>query len=264
MTEPHVLVERDGHIAVVTLNRPKVLNAMDLRLLAELADAWKMIDEDDDVRVAILTGAGGNFSSGADLKLMHKDQSDSPFHARFREDPELHWKAFLRNQRLRKPLIAAVEGIAYGGGTEILQGTDIRVAGKSARFSLSEVKWGLYPLGGSVVRLARQIPYTKAAEILLTGASISADEALAFGLIGSVVEDGEAMTRARKLAGKIAANGPLAVQGILRSLREGEALTEAEALAKDIAIGWPVHQSEDAKEGARAFREKRPAQFKGR
>ncbi len=264
MTEPHVLLEKEGYVAVVTLNRPKVLNAMDLRLLAELSDAWDSIDEDPEIRVAILTGAGGNFSSGADLKLMHKDQSDSPWHAKFREDPELHWKAFLRNRRLKKPLIAAVEGIAYGGGTEILQGTDIRVAGKSARFALSEVKWGLYPLGGSVVRLARQIPYTMAAEILLTGASIDAEKALSFGLIGSVVEDGQALTRARKLAGKIAANGPLAVQGILRSLREGECLSETEALAKDIAIGWPVHNSEDGKEGARAFREKRPADFKGR
>lgn len=264
MSEPHVLMETEGHVAVVTLNRPEVLNAMDLRLLAELAEAWDAIDGDDEIRVAILTGAGGNFSSGADLKLMHKDQSDSPWHARFREDPELHWKAFLRNRRLRKPLIAAVEGIAYGGGTEILQGTDIRVAARSARFALSEVKWGLYPLGGSVVRLARQIPYTVAAEILLTGASISAEKALSFGLVGSVVDDGEAMAAARKIAGKIATNGPLAVQGILRSLREGESLSETEALAKDIAIGWPVHQSEDAKEGARAFREKRPANFTGR
>jgi enoyl-CoA hydratase len=263
MTEPHVLTRREGHVVVVTMNRPAVLNAMDLRLLAELADAWDMIDGDDDVRVAVLTGAGGNFSSGADLKLMHKDQSDSPWHARFREDPNLHWKSFLRDYRLKKPLVAAVEGIAFGGGTEILQASDIRVAGQSARFALSEVKWGLYPLGGSVVRLARQIPYTKAAEILLTGRSITAQEALDFGLIGSVVPDGQALGAAMKLAARIAQNGPLAVQGILRSLREGESLSEEEALARDLAIGWPVHGSDDAKEGARAFREKRTPEFQG-
>ena len=160
--------------------------------------------------------------------------------------------------------MAAVEGIAYGGGTEILQATDIRVAAESSRFALSEVKWGLYPLGGSVVRLARQIPYTKAAEILLTGRSITAREALDFGLVGSLAPDGQALDCALKLARRVAGNGPLAVQGILRSLREGESLTEQEALARDLAIGWPVHGSEDAKEGARSFREKRAPEFQGR
>ncbi len=266
--EPQVLTELDGHVFTVTINRPAARNALNLEVLARLADAWVEAESNPAIRVVVLTGAGGVFSAGADLKEMHGDQSANPWHDRFNKekggDPELHWKAFLRSKRLSKPIIAAVEGYAYAGGTEILQATDIRVSGASAKFGLTEAKRGLFPLGGSTVRLPRQVPYTKALEILLLAEPISAQEAHQIGLVGRLVEDGQALAEAKRLAGIIAGNGPLAVQAILRAVRESASLPEKEALAKELEIGWPIVQSEDAREGARAFAEKRPAVFKGR
>lgn len=264
MTEPHLKLERDGHIAIVTMNRPESKNAWSLEMLARMWAAWQEIDGDPEIRVAILTGAGGTFCAGADLKLMHADQSDNPFHAQFKADPELHWKAMLRHYRLKKPLIAAVEGYALGGGTEILQCTDLRVAGRSAFFGLTESAYGLFPLGGSTVRLPRQIPYTAAMDMLLTGRKITATEALNWGLIGRVVDDGQALATALELAKKIAANGPLSVQAIKRSVVEGADLSESEALALELQIGQPIFRSEDAREGTKAFAERRPPVFKGR
>ena len=264
MSEPHLLVERDGHVVTVTFNRPEARNAWSLETMARMWDAWQMIDEDPDVRCAILTGAGGTFCAGADLKLMHSDQSDNPWHARFREDPELHWKAMLRHYRLKKPLIAAVEGFALGGGTEILQATDIRVAGKSAVFGLTEARYGLFPLGGSTVRLRRQIPYTMAMDMLLTARRVPANEALSMGLIGRVVDDGQALATARDIAEAIAANGPLAVQAIKRAVVESSDLSEEQGLALELEVGQPVFATEDAREGPRAFAERRTPQFKAR
>jgi enoyl-CoA hydratase len=261
---PHLLVEREGHVVTVTMNRPQARNAFDLEMLVRMADAWDSIDSDDDVRVAILTGAGGHFSSGSDLKLMGSSWGKDEWSARCKAEPDLHWKALLRHHQLKKPLIAAVEGVAVAGGTEILQATDIRIAGQSARFGIAEARWGLFPLGGSTVRLRRQIPYTRAAELLLTGKLIDANEALALGLIGRVVPDGQTLSAAREVALQIAANGPLAVQAILRSLRETEGLSEPEALKKELEIGWPILSTDDAKEGPRAFAEKRKPEFKGR
>jgi len=262
--QDHLLVEKSEHIVTVTFNRPEAKNAFSLEMLARLADAWDMIDGDPDVRVAVLTGAQGVFSAGADLKLMHSDQSDNPWQARFKENPELHWQSLLRHRRLKKPLVAAVEGYAYGGGTEILQATDIRVAAETARFGVTEARWGLFPLGGSTVRLRRQVPYTKAMEILLTAEPITAAEAREIGLIGRVVPEGKALEEAMRLARAVAANGPLAVQSILRSVRETAGLGEKEALAKELEIGWPVIRSEDAREGAKAFAQKRKPEWKGR
>jgi enoyl-CoA hydratase len=170
----------------------------------------------------------------------------------------------LKGRRLTKPLIAAVEGPAIAGGTEILQATDIRVAGESARFGVSEARWGLFPLGGSAVRLPRQIPYTVAAELLLTGRHITAAEALSIGLIGHVVPDGQALTKALELADMIAANGPLAVQAILRTMRETETMPENEAFAIEAKHGMRVFLSADAKEGPAAFAAKRQPNFQGK
>src|SRR5262245_15951148 len=142
----HLTVERDGPTVIVTMNRPEARNALSTPMLVGMADAWVEIDEDPDVRCAILTGAGGNFCAGADLKSMFcgGDQPNS-YAERMKADPDLHWKALLRHYRLRKPLIAAVEGYAVAGGTEILQATDIRVAGESATFGVFEAKRGLFP-----------------------------------------------------------------------------------------------------------------------
>jgi len=260
----HLLVEKHGHIVTVTLNRPEARNAFSPEMMARMADAWDLIDGDDEVRVAILTGAGGHFSAGADLKLMAGGWPNDQWSARFKADPDLHWKGLLRHYRLEKPLIAAVEGTAIAGGTEILQATDIRVAAQGARFGVAEARWGLFPLGGSTVRLRRQIPHTVAMEILLTGRQVTAEEALRIGLIGRVVPNGQALTEAHTIAEQIAANGPLAVQAIKRSVVETEGLSERDALKKELEIGWPILQTEDAKEGPRAFAEKRKPTFKGK
>ena len=222
--------------------------------------AWNRVDEDPEIRVAILTGAGGAFCAGADLKAM---TSSHPGDSAGAMDLSVI-ESLLKGRRLTKPLIAAVEGPAIAGGTEILQATDIRVAGESARFGVSEPRWGLFPLGGSAVRLVRQIPYTVAADLLLTGRHIKAPEAKEIGLIGHVVPDGQALDKALELAATIAANGPLAVQAILRTIRESEGLHENDAFRLDAKLGMAVFQSADAREGPRAFAEKRTPRFEGR
>ncbi len=150
-----------------------------------------------------------------------------------------------------------MEGPAIAGGTEILQACDIRVAGESARFGVSEARWGLFPLGGSAVRLPRQIPYTLAADLLLTGRHIRAAEALSMGLIGHVVPDGQALAKALEIADAIAANGPVAVRAILAAMRETEGMAENDAFAIEAKLGSAVFASDDAREGPRAFAEKR-------
>ncbi len=268
---PHLLVEHCGHVLVCTMNRPACKNALSPEMLVRLYDAFRELDADDALRVAVLTGAGGAFCSGADLSndvTPPKDGKNPPasdvWGARFAEDDQLQWKALLRNWQPRKPIIAAVEGAAVAGGTEILLGTDIRVAGTGARFGVPEAKWSLYPLGGSVIRLRRQIPYALAAEMLLTGRHITAEEALRFGLIGHVVPDGQARDKALELADIVAGNGPLAVQAILKTLRETEGVPEHEARAIDMKNGLPTFHTEDASEGPSAFRQKRKPSWKGR
>ncbi|MCU1356013.1 MAG: enoyl-CoA hydratase [Acidimicrobiales bacterium] len=261
--EPHFLVERDGHVLTVTLNRPAAKNAFSPSMLVGVADAWKLLDTDDELRVGILTGAGGDFCSGMDLKALAAGFSDEEM-ARMADDPDLHWKALLRHFRPSKPLIAAIEGYCVAGGTEILQATEIRVAGESAQLGIAEVQRGLFPLGGSTVRLQRQIGFTMAADLLLTGRLISAQEAKDIGLIGHVVPDGQALAKAREIAERIAANGPLAVRAVLRSMRETAGMTEADGLARELEIGSPIiFETNDAKEGPRAFKEKRQPNFTG-
>src|SRR5580700_5618242 len=260
--QPHALVELRGSALIVTMNRPHARNALSGPMMAIMKEAWDRVDDDPDVRSCILTGAGGAFCAGADLKAMTASHPGDSFRSGA-FDPSVI-EPLLKGRRLTKPLIAAVEGPAIAGGTEILQATDIRVAGRSARFGVSEARWGLFPLGGSAVRLVRQIPYTVAADILLTGRHITAAEALAIGLIGYVVPDGQALSKALEIAASIAANGPVAVRAILRVIRETEGMAEDEAFALEARLGMDVFASEDAREGPRAFLEKRRPEFRDR
>jgi enoyl-CoA hydratase len=263
--EEHLLVERDGPVLIVTMNRPERRNAISPSMMDGLSAAWDEVNANPDIRVAILTGSGGCFCAGADLDAMTtRHPGDSFADGEGTDDLSAGViKPLLKGFLLDKPLIAAVEGPAVAGGTEVLQATDIRIAGRSARFGVSEVRWSLYPLGGSVVRLRRQIPYTVAADLLLTGRHVFAPEAKELGLIGEVVDDGKALERAREVAGTIAANGPVAVQAVLRALRATEGVPEREAMRIDSEIGMPVFMTDDAKEGPLAFIEKRTPEFKG-
>ena len=257
---PHALIEQRGHVLIVTMNRPQVRNALSGPMMALMRQAWDQVDTDPGIRVCVLTGAGGAFCAGADLKAMARSH---PGERPADWDPAVI-EPLLKGRSLTKPLIAAVEGPAVAGGTEILQATDIRVAGESATFGVSEARWGLFPLGGSAVRLSRQIPYTLAADLLLTGRHISAAEAREIGLIGHVVPDGQALATALGIAEQIAANGPVAVRAILRTIRETEGMPENDAFAVEARIGMEVFASEDAKEGPRAFAEKRRPEFRDR
>jgi enoyl-CoA hydratase len=259
---PDALVEQRGHTLILTLNRPEARNALSTEMLSIMVAAWDRVDNDPDIRCCILTGAGGYFCSGMDLKTATKKPPGDTFKDGSYDPSRID--ALLKGRRLTKPLIAAVEGPAIAGGTEILQGTDIRVAGESAKFGISEARWSLYPMGGSAVRLVRQIPYTAACDLLLTGRHITAAEAKEIGLIGHIVPDGEALTKALEIAEAICNNGPLAVQAILRTIRETEGMPENQAFKIDTQIGVDVFLSNDAKEGPKAFAEKRTPNFQGR
>jgi enoyl-CoA hydratase len=259
----HCTVEHDGHVVTVTMSRPEARNALSTDMLVGMAEAWAYVAATPEVRVAILTGAEGHFCAGADLKAMSRPSDDERVRRRATEIADYHWKGLLRDTVPNKPLISAIEGYAVAGGTELLLGTDIRVAAEGSTMGLYEARRGLFPMGGSAIRLPRQIPYTFAMDILLTGRSVAADEALRMGLITRVVPDGSALEVAREVADSIAACGPLSVQAILQAHRRTEGLDEEAALKISDEIGWPVLGSEDAKEGTKAFREKRPAEFRG-
>ncbi|OHV36622.1 MULTISPECIES: crotonase/enoyl-CoA hydratase family protein [Pseudofrankia] len=265
-TEPVVLVEADGPVLTVTLNRPEKRNATNAEVLCRLYDAWRRLDEDDTLRVAILTGRGGTFCAGMDLAEIGRLRAgvrDNEWIIRLQDDPGISLKAYLKRYRPTKPVILAAEGYARAGGTEILQGTDIRVAGESAVFGVTEVQRGLFPMAGSAVRLRRQLGYAVAAEMLLTGEDLPARRAHELGLVNHVVPDGQALAKARDVADRIARNGPLAVRAILATLRETECLPEAEAFPIEERHGNAVMRSKDAVEGPTAFLQKREPAFTG-
>ncbi len=265
-----MLFERRGHVALVTLNRPEARNALSPELAVRLARAWTEVRDDDAIRVAVVTGAGGKaFCAGADLGRLiplstgAREPEDEWDHA-IRKDPRLTDTALLRGFDTVKPVIAAVDGFAIAGGMEMMLGTDLRVASEDARFGLQEVKWGLYPAGGSTARLPRQIPWAMAMEILLTGGLIDARRALELGLVNRVVPKAEVLSTALALAETIAENGPVAVREIRRGARACIGLPEEQALATEARIALGVFRTQDAREGPRAFMEKRKPRFEGR
>ncbi len=265
-----VNVEREGHIAVITINRPEVHNSLDPEVFVRLSDAWTMVRDEDDIRVAVITGAGSKtFCAGGDLGTFipllsgarkPEDEWDEKFLKNF---GYIMQSAILRDFDVVKPVIAAINGNCIAGGMEMIQGMEIRVASDTSKFGLQEVKWAIIPGGGSTVRLPRQIPYAKAMELLLTGDLITAEEALSYGLLNHVVPQDKVMEKAMEIAEKIAGNGPLAVKAIRASARYAVGLPEKEALAKEAEYTMPVMMSKDAREGPRAFKEKRKPNFIG-
>jgi len=261
--------KRDG-IAYITFHRPEVHNAWNPELFCRAADAWADFAEDDALLVAIVTGAGEKaFSVGADLGtfiplVSGAREAEDGWDRRVLDDRSLTDPAVLRNIPLYKPVIAAVNGFCLAGGTELLQGTDIRIAAEHATFGLSEVKRAIVPGGGSMVRLARQIPYCKAMEILLTGDRISAGEAYRLGLVNYVVPAAELMPTAEKFARTLAANGPLALRAIKEVVIRTSGLPLEDAYRIESKLSRKVFESEDAREGPRAFMEKRPPKYTGR
>jgi enoyl-CoA hydratase len=248
-----ILTERHGRILVITINRPESRNAVNLAVSQGLADAVDELDENPELSVAILTGAGGNFCAGMDLKAFAAGEVVAiPGRGiGFTERPP------------RKPIIAAVEGYALAGGTEVVLATDLVVASKSAKFGIPEVKRGLIAAGGGLLRLPHRIPYQKALELALTGDSFTAEQGEAWGFVNVVTEPGEALAGAIELAERITANGPLAVAVTKEVLVKSASWSEDEMWKKQLELIIPVFSSNDAKEGAIAFAEKRKPNWTG-
>jgi len=267
-----IIYEKKGHIAVVTINRPEARNSLDFETMGQLSKAWLDFRDDPNLRVAIVTGAGDrDFCVGADLKKFIPAVTERIGELASLEKsllgdeypPNAPLVAVLREGDIWKPIIGAVNGICSSGGLEMLQGTDIRIAAEHATFSIAEPKRGLFPGGGSTVRLPRQIPFVRAMEILFTCEFISAQQAYEIGLINQVVSKEELMATAMKIAEKICENAPLAIQAIKRSVRQGMNLSMDEALNLELKIAAEVFMTEDAREGPRAFAEKRKPVWKG-
>ena len=257
----------NGHIAVITLNRPEARNAINPEVAARLADAWRAVRDDDNVRVAIVTANGPVFCAGADLGqlvplIAGNRKAENEWDERVLSDRTIFEAALLRDFDVVKPVIAAIQGHAIAGGMEMVQGTDIRVAVPAAKFGVQEVKWAIFPAGGSTVRLPVQLPYPKAMELLLTGDLITAAEALGYGFLNYVTDD--IMGKATEIANKISANGPIAVRAIRRSAKACLGLQESLALKLETEISAPVFKTADAAEGPRAFMEKRTPVYHGR
>ena len=266
---PHLLVDRSDGILTLTMNRPDARNALSPEMLVRLAEAWYEFRDTKDLRVAILTGQGDEtFCAGGDLKLTMPlitgaRQPETEWDERLMGNLQMFTDAILRGFYIYKPIIAAVNGQALGGGTEMTNACDLRVAADHAVFGTPEAKRGLLPGGGSLTRLPRQIGYAKALEILMIGDEFSAQEALDMGLLNYVVPREQLLPKARELAGKLADNGPLAVAKIKEGLIRSSGLSLSEALAIEDEVSAVVMASKDAREGPRAFKEKRKPRFTG-
>lgn len=265
--EASLLCERDGPTVVLTMNRPHRRNALSIDMIVRLADAWEAIDADLTIRSVILTGAEGAYCVGGDLAsgwmAGNRNAEPNDNERRAAGDPTLIARGLLLNQWLRTPIIAVVNGDCMGGGCEMLQQTDIRIAEEHARFGVPEARRGLIAGAGSTMRLKRQIPYAVAMEMLLTGRILDAEEALRWGLVTHVVSRGHGLGKAQEIASILAANAPLSVAAAKASAIETGWLPEEEARPIEASYAAKVSRSNDAKEGMLAFVEKRPPNFTG-
>ncbi len=250
-----VLIERRGHVLLLTLNRPDARNAVNAALAEQLAAALETLDSDEELRAGVLFGAGKGFSAGMDLKAFVAGES-----------PHVEGRGFagITRRSADKPLIAAIEGFAVAGGLEIALSCDLIVAAKDARLGIAEVKRGLVAAAGALFRLPQRIPYTAAMELALTGDFIDGARAYELGLINRATEPGAALDTALELAGTVSQNAPLALVASKKIVSQASGWDEAEAWKRSDEIAGPVMVSEDAREGATAFAEKRPPEWKGR
>ena len=250
-----VLVERRGAVQVITINRPQAKNALNAAVAEQVAAAVDELDASDELRAGVLTGAGGFFSAGMDLKAFLRG-----------ETPAIEGRGLcgITVTPPRKPVVAAVEGGALAGGFELVLACDLVVAGRSARMGVPEVKRSLVAAGGGALLLATRVPRALALEMLLTGDPVDAERAAAMGLVNRVVDDGGALEAAVELATAIAANGPLALAATKRIVQEAPSWSPAEAWDRQQEIIGPVFVSEDAREGSVAFAERRAPVWKGR
>ncbi len=248
-----VVTERRGRILIITINRPEAKNSVNAAVSHGLAEATDQLDDDPSLSVGILTGAGGTFCAGMDLKAFASGENVAVKGRGlgFTERPPV------------KPLIAAVEGYALAGGTELALATDLIVAAKNSAFGIPEVKRGLVAAGGGLLRLPQRIPFAIAMELALTGDQLPAERAHSLGLVNVLAEPGHALEAAIELAERITANGPLAVAATKRIIAESRGWTPQDQWREQMKIVMPVFTSKDAKEGAIAFAEKRPPKWTG-
>jgi enoyl-CoA hydratase len=252
---PTVQTEDQDGVLVITIDRPKARNAVDGATARALTDAFDQLDSRDDLLVGVLTGTGGVFSAGMDLKAYAR--GDTPI------IPGRGFAGLTRTQ-LRTPLIAAVEGWALGGGTEMALACDLIVAAQDATFGLTEVTFGLVPPEGGIVRLPERIPRNIALEVLLTGDPLPAERAQQLGLVNHITPPGEALDKAVELAHRIARNAPLSIAAVKRAVNERTAYGDQDAFRQQDQVVAPVLASHDAQEGAHAFAEKRSPHWEGR
>jgi enoyl-CoA hydratase len=267
---PHVLLEKRGGIARVTLNRPEKRNAMSPEMLVRLCDIWRDVAEDNEVRVVLLTGAGDQaFSSGGDLGstiplMMRSRPPAGEWEERFAADRKQLRGAILRNAEFFKPVVAAINGHALAGGAEMLLATDLRVMSSEATIGLTEVRLGLIAGGGSLSRLARQIPWATAMEMILTSEPITAQRALEIGLVNRVVAPDEVLATAEDLARRVSLGAPVALAKSKEAVVRSSGLPLEQAFEIETQCTKENAMTEDAREGPRAFMEKREPVFTGR